>query len=152
MKVKIKRFDKSLPLPSYQTNGAAGFDFYLRNNEEIQPGEVKLLETGVAIKVPRDCFLLIEGRGSTPKKFGLLVFPGVGDSDYWGEKDQYHVQVLNFTKEIIKLARGTRIAQGILVKIAQAEFEEVEGFIEEKGRKIDKDFRSRGGFGTTGHS
>lgn len=137
-------------MPSHQTKGAAGFDFYLRNNEKIHPGEVKLLETGVAIKVPKNYFLLIEGRGSTPKKFGLLVFPGVGDSDYWGEKDQYHIQVLNFTKETVKLARGTRIAQGILVKIAQAEFEEVENFTNGDGREPDKDSRSRGGFGTTG--
>lgn len=151
MKVKIKRFDKELPVPSYQTSGAAGFDFYLRNNEEIKPGEVKLLETGVAIKVPKDYFLLLEGRGSTPKKFGLLVFPGVGDSDYWGEKDQYHVQVLNFTKKIIKITRGTRIAQGILVKIVQGEFEEAENFLEKDGREMDKDVKSRGGFGTTGH-
>lgn len=43
MKVKIKRFDKSLPLPEYKTPGAVGFDLYVKNDETIRPREVKLL-------------------------------------------------------------------------------------------------------------
>jgi dUTP pyrophosphatase len=156
MKVKIKRFDKSLPLPKYQTAGAAAFDLYLRNNEVIAPREIKLLPANFALKMPKGYFLLIEGRSSTPRKYGLLVITGVGDEDYCGDEDQYLIQVLNLTDKKVFVSKGARIAQGMLIKVAKADFVEVKKLVGGK-RLMDFDgpygvpIKSRGGFGSTGY-
>lgn len=142
MEVKIKRFDKSLPLPEYKTPGAVGFDLYVKNDETIKSHEVKLLKANIGIKAPKNYFLQITGRSSTPAKFGLLVFTGIIDHDFCGDEDELKISVFNFTKSDVKILAGTRIAQGIFVKISKVEFKEV--------TKMSS--KSRGGFGTTGHN
>ena len=141
MKVKIKLFDQSLPLPEYKTTGAAGFDLYTREFIKIAPKEFTLVSANLAIKVPKGYFLLINSRGSTFNKFGLLVIPGILDEDFCGDDDECKIQLLNLSNKKVKLEKGTRIAQGILVKITRAEFTKV---------KIMKG-KNRGMLGTTGH-
>ena len=86
--------------------------------------------------------LLLASRSSLPRKKGLMIPNGVGiiDQDYCGPEDEIHIQVYNFTSAPVHIERGERLAQGIFVRIAQVEWEEVE----EIGEK------SRGGFGSTG--
>ncbi len=142
MKVQIKRLDRSLPLPVYQTSGAAGFDILARENTEIKPHEIALIPGNVVVKVPEGFMLLLALRSSTPKKKGLLKPHGIGilDSDYCGENDELKIQVYNFTDKTVLVEKGERIAQGIFVKIGKFGWEEVE--------KMDD--TSRGGFGSTG--
>lgn len=140
MKVKIKRFNKNLPLPEYKTSGAVGFDLYVRNDEKIKPHEVKLLKANVGVKVPKNHFCLLQGRSSTPIKYNLLVVPGIVDQDYCGDNDEFTLEVINLGNKKVELKSGTRIAQGIFVKISKANFIEVS--------KMSS--KSRGGFGTTG--
>ena len=64
---------------------------------------------------------------------------GVIDQDYCGPKDELKIQVHNFTHQTVKVERGEKIAQGLFVKCAQAEFTEIE-VVENK---------TRGGFGST---
>ncbi|MBI3887827.1 dUTP diphosphatase [Candidatus Microgenomates bacterium] len=142
MKVKIKRFDTSLPMPEYKTSGAAGFDLYCKNDEEIAPGEFKLIATNLGFAVSEDSFLLVTSRGSTFHKFGLLVIPGILDSDFCGDEDKTKVQVINMTKEKVTLSKGTRFAQGIIIKIYHGEFDEVD--------KMPG--KTRGMLGTTGYN
>jgi dUTP pyrophosphatase len=140
MKIKIKRFDKTLPMPKYQTAKAAGFDLYLRHDEKILSKENKLLACNLAVKIPKGYFLFITPRSSTIGTYGLLVVSGVIDGDYCGENDEIKISVFNLSGKTVVLERGTRIAQGILVKISQADLVEVP--------KMSSP--SRGGFGTTG--
>lgn len=140
MKISIKRLDQDLPVPEYKTPGAVGFDLYLRNNEKVRPKEIIRIPANIIVKIPFGYLLLINGRSSTPIKHGLLVFPGVVDSDYCGDNDELNIQVMNLTSKTVNLEKGSRIAQGILVAIAKAEFKQV--------KKMAK--KSRGGFGTTG--
>jgi dUTP pyrophosphatase len=140
MKIKIKRFDKSLPRPEYKTSGAVAFDLYNRNKETFSPNQIKIFPTNVGIKVPRGHFLMINSRSSTAIKTGLLIINGVVDQDFCGDEDELHIQGMNLTKRKLVLPKGTRVAQGILVKISKASFTEV--------KKLSP--KSRGGFGTTG--
>ncbi len=142
MKVRIKRIDTSLPLPVYQTKGAAGFDIFSRESVEIKPKEIALIPGNIIVKVPQGYFLLLALRSSTPKKKGLLKPHGIGvlDSDYCGENDELKIQVYNFTDSVVTVEKGERIAQGLFVKIDKFEWDEVE--------KMDSE--SRGGFGSTG--
>jgi dUTP pyrophosphatase len=68
MKIKIKRFDKDLPLPKYQTEGAAAFDLTAREEVTIAAGKIGYIPVNVALETPHDHFLLIAARSSTHKK------------------------------------------------------------------------------------
>ena len=142
MQVKIKRIDKSQPLPEYQTSGAVGFDLYAREDLEVKAHELVFIPTNLIIQTPPGYMLAVLPRSSTPKK-GLLIPHGVGviDQDYAGPEDEIKFQVLNFTDQLVKISRGERIAQGIFIKIEVGEFKETESL----------DTPSRGGFGSTGH-
>ena len=140
--IRVKRFDKSLPLPEYHTKGAAGFDFYTREKVTIKAGELALIPLNLAIEVPKGHVILLVSRSST-RKFGLTMINSVGimDSDYVGDEDEYHFSAQNFTKKTVTIEKGTRIAQGVLIKYETAKWKEV--------AKLGN--KTRGGFGTTGH-
>lgn len=139
--VRIRRVDPEVPLPSYQTAEAAGFDLAAREDVRVPPGEVRLVSTGLVIEVPHGCFLGIFARSSTPLTRGLMVANGVGvvDPDYAGPEDEIKVQVVNITPHEVTVRRGDRIAQGIFIPCVRAEWQEGET------RET-----SRGGFGSTG--
>jgi dUTP pyrophosphatase len=141
--VRIRRLDTTVPLPAYQTPGAAGFDLAASADVLIAPGTIALVPTGLVIEVPAGHFLGIFARSSTPLKKGLMVANGVGviDQDYCGPADEVKIQVLNFTAAPVQVTRGDRIAQGLFIPVARAGWQEV-----------DDDLRdgSRGGFGATG--
>ena len=132
-----------MPLPDYQTPGAAGFDLAASEDVTIEPGAVVLIPTGLVIQAPPGHCLGIFARSSTPLKRGLMVANGVGviDEDYCGPKDEIKIQVLNFTSEPVRIAKGDRIAQGLLIPAVRAEWIEASGDLRDG---------SRGGFGATG--
>ena len=141
MKVKIKRLDKELPLPRYETNGSVGFDFICRESVTIESQAVGLIPANVIVEAPPGYMLMVTLRSSTPRKRGLLIPHGVGviDQDYCGEDDEIKIQVYNFTDSSVTVERGDKIAQGIFVRVARAEW----GEVSEMGS------RTRGGFGST---
>lgn len=142
MRLKIKRLQSAVALPEPATGGAAGFDLAAAADIEIPPRGIRLVGTGLVIVVPDGHFLGIFARSSTPLKRGLMVANGVGiiDSDYCGPDDEIKVQVLNITDAPVTVARGDRIAQGIVLPCPRVEWEEVQDIAR----------TSRGGFGSTG--
>ena len=96
-KINIKRFDKTIPLPEYKTDGAAAFDFYARITVEIPPKALGYVPLNVAIEVPLGYFLLLVARSSTHKK-GLWMGNGAGimDPDFSGDDDEYKAIYYNF--------------------------------------------------------
>jgi len=131
-----------VPLPSYQTAGAAGFDLAASDDVMIEAGQIALVPTGLVIAVPAGHFLGIFARSSTPLKRGLVVANGVGvvDSDYSGPTDEIKIQVLNVSTGPVFVKRGDRLAQGVIIPFVRAEL-------------IDADSAAgpnRAGFGSTG--
>ncbi|MFA4941399.1 MAG: dUTP diphosphatase [Patescibacteria group bacterium] len=141
MKVLIKRLDKTIPLPEYKTKGAVAFDFSSRLEIEIAPKSIGYVPLNVIIKVPAGFALKVFARSGTHKK-GLILSNGVGiiDSDYCGEEDEIKAAYYNFTDSPVVIEKGERVAQGIIEKKENIEWEEVKKMSES----------SRGGFGTTG--
>lgn len=141
--VRIRRLSSTVPLPAYQTDGAAGFDLAASEDVRIEPGAVALVPTGLVMQVPSGYFLGIFARSSTPLRRGLIVANGVGvvDADYCGATDEIKIQVLNVTSAPVTVKAGDRIAQGLFIPVARAAW-----------RETDEDLRtgSRGGFGATG--
>jgi dUTP pyrophosphatase len=142
LRVRIRRLRDDIPLPSYESPGAAAFDLAAASDLEVQPGRVQLVPTGLVIEVPPGLFLGIFARSSTPLKRGLMVANGVGvvDSDYCGPGDEIKIAVLNFSEKPVLIKRGDRIAQGIVLPAPRVTWEEVSELSAE----------SRGGFGATG--
>ena len=143
MRLKIRRLDPTVPLPAYGTAEAAGFDLAAAHDVEVSPGSIVLVRTGLVIEVPSGHFLGIFARSSTPLKRGLIVANGVGviDSDYSGPEDEVMIQVMNFTSSPVRIARGDRLAQGIILPAPRVTWNEVSEI-----RPV-----ARGGFGATGN-
>ena len=141
--VRIRRLDDSVPLPTYQTDGAAGFDLAASADIVVGPSSIALIPTGLVIQAPAGHFLGIFARSSTPLKRGLMVANGVGviDRDYCGPQDEIKIQVLNFTAQPVQVKKGDRLAQGLFLPVTHVNWQEVEGDLREG---------SRGGFGATG--
>ena len=141
MEVNIKRIDKTLPLPKYETAGSVGFDLICRESAQIAPQSIVLIPANVIVETPPGYMLMVCLRSSTPRKLGLMMAQGVGivDNDYCGEEDELKIQVYNFTDEIVNVERGSRIAQAVFVRVDTAEWNEVE----------QMSAASRGGFGST---
>lgn len=141
MNIKVKRFDTSLPLPAYKTEGAAALDMYAREAVTIPPHTVGYIPLNLAIEVPADCWLMVAPRSSA-HKLGIMMANGIaiGDSDFCGDGDEWVYPALNFTDHEVTIDKGTRIAQMMVVRLERAEIEEVEHL----------SGKDRGGFGTTG--
>lgn len=142
MRVKIKRIDKELPLPKYETGGSVGFDILAREDCEVPAKEISMIPSNLIVEVPEKYMLVVASRSSTPRKRGLTPPHGFGiiDHDYCGPEDEIKVLVYNFTDSPVQISRGEKIAQGVFVRIDKFEWEEVEEVSRE----------SRGGFGSTG--
>ena len=142
MQIQIKRIDQTLPLPRYETKGAVAFDMLARTPITVVPKSIALIPANIIVLTPPGFMLLIASRSSLPIKKGLIVSNGIGviDQDFCGPEDEIKIQVYNIGDAPVQIERGERIAQGIFVKIEQAEWRETNEISE----------KSRGGFGSTG--
>ncbi len=138
-KVRIKRIDKALPLPEfdesdprtgrlYARSRVAAFGLLCRVDKIIQPGELELVPVNNVIETPPNCLLMLVARSSTPWKKGLMLANGVGiiDPFYSGEHDEVKVQLYNFSDSPVEVKRGEALAQGIIVRREQIDWEEVD--------------------------
>ncbi len=141
--VKIKKVSEDAKLPTYGTSFAAGADLYACSSEAIsfEPGETKLIKTGLSLEIPEGYAGLIYARSGLATKRGLAPANKVGvvDSDYRGE---VMVSLHNHTNEVKEIEAYERIAQLVITPYLKANFEEVE--------ELDDTERGTGGFGSTG--
>lgn len=142
--MKIKIVNRSHhALPQYATAQSAGLD--LRANLEegitLQPMERRLVPTGLSIALPEGYEAQVRPRSGLALKHGitLLNTPGTIDADYRGE---IGVIMVNLSDTPFNIADGDRIAQLVIARYEQAEWESVEA--------LDSTERGDGGFGHTG--
>ncbi len=141
MKIKIKRIDKDLPLPVYQTQKSVGFDLLTRKDTVVKANEIGLVSCNVIIEIPNGYFLMLVSRSSTPRKKNLFWPHGAGivDQDYCGPEDEIMAQFYNNSNQDIVVKRGERVAQGLILPVERIEWEEID--------EVEKP--SRGGMGST---
>ncbi len=145
-KLQVKILDERMrsQLPSYATPGSAGLDLRACISEpiDIAPGQTLLIPTGIAIHVadPGYCAIILP-RSGLGHKHGIVLGNLVGliDSDYQG---QLMVSTWNRGQQNFQICAMDRLAQLVIVPIAQVEWEVVEEF--------STSTRGTGGFGSTG--
>lgn len=139
--LKIKLFDKSLPVPEYKSRGAVGIDVHIRKTVTIKPREVVVSPVNVAFEVPKGSFAILAARSST-FKHGVMPANGIGiiDEDFKGDEDEVHIALLNFTNKTVTIKKGERIGQIVIVNFVRVKIKVVE--------KLGHP--TRGGFGSTG--
>ena len=134
---------EGLPLPTYQTAGAAGMDLYAAVEAElvIAPGGRALVPAGIRVAVPEGYEAQVRPRSGLALRHGVTVLnaPGTIDSDYRGP---VAVILFNGGGEPFVVRRGDRIAQMVVAPVCRAELVEVAA--------LDETARSGGGFGHTG--
>lgn len=144
--VRIKRLPhaQDLPLPAYETQGAAGLDLRAAlpdGDLEMAPGARGLVPTGLILALPQGCEGQVRPRSGLALRHGVTVLnaPGTIDADYRGE---VQVLLVNLGQETFIIRHGDRIAQLIVAPVAQARLVEVQ--------LLDDTVRGAGGFGSTG--
>lgn len=138
--------DRALPLPQYQTKGAAGADICANfgpngGTQTLTAGARALIPTGLKMAIPQGLEVQMRPRSGLALKRGitLLNTPGTIDSDYRGPVG---VILVNLGDEPVEVTHGMRIAQMVVAPVIQAEFTLVD--------ELDTTQRGAGGFGSTG--
>ena len=141
--VNFKKLNPDAVTPTYGSELAAGADLYacIKEPVSIEPGETKMIPTGLAMEIPEGYAGLIYARSGLASKKGLAPANKVGvvDSDYRGE---FMVALHNHSKATSSIEPKERIAQLVITPFLKASFEEVTELTDTK--------RGAGGFGSTG--
>lgn len=170
MKIKIKKLNENAKIPTRGSNSAAGYDLYALEKAEVHGGKTTFIHTGVAVEIPEGYFGAIYARSGLACKQNLRPANCVGiiDSDYRGEimvalhSDKESIVLKEFLvrhddgysafvprSEVVHnddssytVEAGERVAQLIIQKFEEIEFEEVD--------VLEDSSRGEGGFGSTG--
>jgi dUTP pyrophosphatase len=132
-----------LPLPAYQSAGAAGLDLVAAVTKPVNlaPRARTLIPTGLIFELPRGYEAQVRPRSGLALRHGVTVLnsPGTIDSDYRGE---VQVILVNLGTEAFRIERGERIAQLVISPVTQAALA--------VATKVNETTRGAGGFGSTG--
>ncbi|MCB1336211.1 MAG: dUTP diphosphatase [Maritimibacter sp.] len=140
--------DRSLPLPAYETRGAAGADLRANLPEEhralgivLAPMERRIVPTGLRVEVPAGFEMQIRPRSGLAYRHGITLpnTPGTIDSDYRGPLG---VLLVNLGIEPYIIHHGDRIAQAVIAPVVQIGYELADA--------LGETARGAGGFGSTG--
>jgi len=145
--VRIIRLEhgRDLPLPAYETAGAAGMDLRAAvpasSPFHLAPGERAAIPTGVAIALPPGFEAQVRPRSGLALRSGITALnsPGTIDADYRGE---IQVILINHGAKSVTLRRGDRIAQMVIAPVTRVTWDEADD--------LDATARGGGGFGSTG--
>ncbi len=142
---RVRRREDLLPLPAYESDGAAGLDLRADVDEPIVlgVGERALIPTGLVVELPDGYEAQVRPRSGLAVRHGvtLLNSPGTIDSDYRGE---IKVVMVNLGGEKMSVERGDRIAQMVVAPVVRVRLQEAEELSETR--------RGEGGFGHTGRN
>lgn len=147
--IDVKVFNTGKDLPKYQTSASAGCDVCAKLDDgvysvTIDPGEAKLIKTGMFTEIPEGYEIQIRPRSGLALKHSISIpnSPATLDADYRGE---IGVILINHGKKPFEVKNGDRIAQLVLNKVEQINWISVSSL-----EDLSKTERGLGGFGSTG--
>ena len=142
IQILIQQLDPELPLPRYAHHDDAGADLLTAEDFTLEPGQRRMVPTGVAVAIPEGWVGLVHPRSGLAAKHGVTTLnsPGTIDAGYRG---QVQVILVNTDRtEPVSFRRGDRIAQIVFQEVAQAVFTPVD--------TLPESVRGAGGFGSSG--
>ena len=149
MEVNVKVYNESNnPLPSYETENAAGLDLraYFKDAESIMlwPEERILINTGLYTELPEGYEAQVRPRSGLALKKGITVLnsPGTIDADY---RNSIGVILVNHSNEVFEIKNGDRIAQLVINEVPKIKWQNVSS-----REELSDTNRGLGGFGSTG--
>lgn len=139
--VKIKLLNNEAQVPTYAHEGDSGVDLRALKDYTLNPGDVVLIGTGIAIQFEKGYEAQIRPRSGLASKQRISVIntPGTLDAGFSGE---CKVALINLGQHVQQIKKGERIAQMVFAPVLHAEFNVVDQF--------DETERGEGGFGSTG--
>lgn len=140
VKLEVRLIEQKAKLPYRKRDTDVGYDIYSIEDKIIPPKGAAIIRTGIQISAPPGYYYTIEGRSSLWSR-GVFPNRGIIDSTYCGE---VVVSLVNVNDDAFTVSEGDRIAQIILGKQYDAQFECVEQFSPEYNQ------RGTDGFGSTG--
>ncbi|MGB9674569.1 MAG: dUTP diphosphatase [Nanopusillaceae archaeon] len=141
MKIKVKKLDSKAIIPRYASEGSSGLDLYSIEECRVNPGEIKLIPTGISIEIPDGYEGQIRPRSGIASKYGITIIntPGTIDSDYRGE---LKLAIINLSKTPYSIHIHDRLAQLVISPVVKVDIEEV--------NELSETQRGKNGFGSTG--
>ncbi|MEM1179006.1 MAG: dUTP diphosphatase [Acidobacteriota bacterium] len=145
VQIRVKRLPHAsgLPLPKAATGGAAGSDLRAAVEEPVvlEPGRFAAIPTGLCFELPAGTEGQVRPRSGLARRHGVTVLnsPGTVDCDFRGE---IQILLINHGPEPVTIERGDRIAQLVLARLVDCEFEEVDALSDTE--------RGAGGWGSSG--
>ena len=142
IRLRARRLDAGVELPAYAYEGDAGLDLRSAEDVTLEPGERRLVSTGLAVAIPDGYAGFVMPRSGLALREGLSMAntPGLIDAHYRGE---LKICAVNLDpKRPIRIERGERVAQLVILKVPRVELVEVSA--------LDETDRGTGGFGSSG--
>ncbi|MEE8703672.1 MAG: dUTP diphosphatase [Olsenella sp.] len=142
VRLRVRRLDAGVELPAYAYEGDAGLDLRSAEDVTLEPGERRLVSTGLAVAIPDGYAGFVMPRSGLALREGLSMAntPGLIDAHYRGE---LKICAVNLDpKRPIRIERGERVAQLVILKVPRVELVEVSA--------LDETDRGTGGFGSSG--
>jgi len=141
IEIEIQLISSNGKVPSQKHASDIGYDISASDDVTLKTNEVTLVNTGIAINLPKQCagFVLPRSGLSTKHKITLINSPGLIDPGYTGE---IKVPLINHSDEVYNMKINERFAQLVLINVNNVEFKIV--------KKLDESIRSDKGFGSTG--
>ena len=142
MILKVKRLAEGAQLPHYAHPGDAGLDLFSNESAALDPGQSRLVRTGISVELPENTEGEVRPRSGLALKHAITVLnsPGTIDAGYRGEVG---VILINHGRERFVIEKGMKIAQLLVKPVIMAEVKEV--------GELSETRRGQGGFGSTGY-
>jgi len=137
--LKVLKNHRDSIIPTKGTIDSAGLDLYSYENQILLPGDRKIIDTGICVKIPKNCYGMIWSRSGLSINNGIEVGAGIIDSDYTGT---LMVILYNHSNMAFKIVRGMRIAQLVISPFKKVIIKQVD--------KLVSSSRGSHGFGSTG--
>jgi dUTP pyrophosphatase len=138
VQVGIKKLHPDAQVPKMQREGDAAFDIYSIDHYELEPGDVVAIDCGIALEIPENYKVMINGRSGLARR-GIFCHVGTVDPNY---KGMVGTILINLSKEKYVVEKGDRVGQISLQYIAPTTFNEVE--------TLSTSNRGAQGFGSSG--
>ena len=139
MKIRVKKVFPEANLPTRANDSDAGYDLYSTESLPITPSSRQAICTGICVEIPKGYYGRIAPRSGLALKAGVDVLGGVIDSGY---RDEIKVILINLGETLVSIDEGDRIAQLIIEKCEDIEWENVDS--------LNDSERGESGFGSSG--